>query len=91
MHGFAENLPMKSLHFFFILLFICVAFDGLARAEEKDKAAIKPIVCCCCGKSSDNIKATDKKTCDTATCCCCGDKGVGNEKEMPKPSYNRKS
>ena len=86
-----ENLSMKSLRFFFILLFVFVAFGGLARAEEKDKAATKPTVWCCCGQSLDNIKATDKKTCDSAACCCCSEKGVAKEKEMPKSSYNRKS
>ena len=81
---------MKSLRLFLALSFVSIAFAGLVRADDKDKAAAKPDVCCCCGQSLDKAKMTDKKKCDPSKCCC-GKKGGWIEKEMPKPSYNRKS
>ncbi len=82
---------MKSLRLFLALSFVSVAFVGFARADDKDKAAVKPAVCCCCGQTIDNAKATDKKNCDPSKCCCCGEKGGQVEKVIPKSSYNRKS
>ena len=78
---------MKSLRLFLALSFVFVAFVGLARADERDKAA-KPEACSCCC-----TQAKDKKCSDAATpcCCCCKEKGGQDEKVMPKSSYNRKS